>query len=92
MYRITTTIFLSALLFAAVPENVQARDLGRHGAVYPVAEPDALAEMRKKAAGVDWQKILNREKMTRKVRDYRPKDLARLPSARRERAFLTDMS
>ena len=93
MCRITTTIAslsLAAVLAASLP--VWAVDLGNFGAMYPIAEPDALAEMKAKAARVDWKKYLDREKLTRKVREYRPKDLERLPAAGRDRAFLADMT
>ena len=93
MCRITTTIAslsLAAVLAASLP--VWALDLGTFGAMYPIAEPDALAEMKAKAARVDWKKYLDREKLTRKVREYRPKDLERLPAAGRDWAFLADMT
>ena len=92
MCRITSTIFLSLTALFLVSAPVSGRDLGRYGAVYPIVEPDALAEMKKKAARVDWGKYLDREKMARKIREYKPKELAKLPAARRERAFLADMS
>ena len=92
MCRITSTIFLSLTALFLVSAPVSGRDLGRYGAVYPIVEPDALAEMKRKAARVDWGKYLNREKMARKIREYKPKELAKLPAARRERAFLADMS
>ena len=93
MCRITTTIAslsLAAVLAASLP--VWAVDLGTFGAMYPIAEPDALAEMKAKAARVDWKKYLDREKLTRRVREYRPKDLERLPAAGRDRTFLADMT
>lgn len=69
-----------------------AKDLGTFGAVYPIAEPDSLSELKEKAAKVDWKRHLDREKLTRKVRSFMPKDLKRLPAARRDRAFLSDLS
>lgn len=60
--------------------------------VYPIAEPDSLAEIREKAAKVEWKKVFDKEKLTRKVRNFRPKELKRLPAARRDRAFLSDLS
>ena len=92
MSRITITTFLSFLALIMLSDQVPARDLGRYGSVYPIAEPDALLEMRKKAAGVDWKKHLNRERMTRKIRAYKPKGLVKLPRAGQQRTFLTDVS
>jgi conjugal transfer pilus assembly protein TraW len=71
---------------------VPAKDLGRFGAVYPIAEPDALEEIRAKAARVDWKKVFNREKMARKIREYKPHDLVKLPAAGHARTFLADLS
>lgn len=62
------------------------------GAVYPIAEPDALEEIRARAAAVDWKKIFNRERMSRRVREYRPDNLVKLPAAGKQRIFLTDMT
>lgn len=87
----TTTLFISAAaLFLAM--QAQAKDLGTFGAVYPIAEPDALTELKAKAAKVDWKRHLDRERLSRKVRNYRPPDLKRLPAAARDRAFLSDLS
>lgn len=89
----TTSLLVSVLvLLSALSSTVQARDLGRVGAVYPIAEPDSLAEIREKAAKVDWKKVFDKEKLTRKVRNFKPKDLKRLPAARRDRAFLSDLT
>lgn len=89
----TTSLLVSVLvLLSALSSTVQARDLGRVGAVYPIAEPDSLAEIREKAAKVDWKKVFDKEKLTRKVRNFKPKDLKRLPAARRDRTFLSDLS
>jgi len=91
MFRTTTTILAISL---AVLTTVQAgaKDLGTYGAVYPIAEPDALYELKAKAAKVDWRKLFNRDRMTGKIRGYRPKDLLKLPVARHDRAFLVDMT
>ena len=92
MYRITITIFLSLFALLLVSAPVPAQDLGRYGVVYPIVEPDALAEMKAKAARVNWGKYLNKDKMTRKIRGYKPKDLVKLPAAGHPRTFLTDMT
>jgi len=89
----TTTLLISILVLSLVPSShAQAKDLGTYGATYPIAEPDSLTELNEKAAKVDWKRHLNPEKLTRKVRNFRPKDLKRLPAARRDRAFLSDLS
>jgi len=87
----TTRLFISAAaLLLATP--CPAKDLGTFGAVYPIAEPDSLTELRAKAAKVDWKRYLDREKLSRKVRNFKPSDLKRLPAAAGDRAFLSDLS
>jgi len=88
----TTTTLLAISLIALITIPVGAKDLGTFGAVYPIAEPDALYELKVKAAKVDWGKLFNRDKMTRRIRGYRPKDLLKLPAASHDRTFLVGMS
>ncbi len=93
MPRTITTILaisLAALVKFSVPAG--GKDLGTYGAVYPIAEPDALHELKAKAAKVDWAKMYSRDRMAGKIREYRPKDLRKLPVARHDRAFLVDMT
>jgi conjugal transfer pilus assembly protein TraW len=93
MFRITTTIRASSLIVPLMLcQPAAAKDLGTFGAVYPVREPDALMEMKAKAAKADWGKYLDREKLSGKIREYRPKDLVSLPAARHDRVFLADMT
>ncbi len=91
MFRTTTTI-LAISLAALMAVQAGAKELGTYGAVYPIAEPDALKELKAKAARVDWSKMFSRDRMTGKIRGYRPKDLRKLPVARHDRTFLVDMS
>ncbi len=89
----TSTTGLSISLIAVLLATAaQARDLGTTGHVYPVAEPDSLRELKTRAAAVDWQKVFDREKLSRRVRNFRPKDLKRLPAAKKDRSFLADLS
>ncbi|MRR34080.1 hypothetical protein EG829_05165 [bacterium] len=89
----TTTLLISILVLSLLPSShAQAKDLGNYGATYPIAEPDSLTELKEKAAQVDWKRHLNPEKLTRKVRNFRPSDLKRLPAARRDWVFLSDLS
>ena len=92
MSRTTLTTLSSLLSLLLISLPVPARELGRFGAVYPIVEPDALEEIRAKAARVDWKKVFNKEKMTRGIREYQPRDLVKLPAARHARTFLADMS
>ncbi len=87
------TICLLVLL-PPFPGSVSAavHDLGAYGATYPIAERDALSEIRERAGSIDWNRYFNREKMEKAAREYRPPDLARLPRAVENRTFTVDMT
>ncbi|NVN92096.1 MAG: hypothetical protein HXX11_16050 [Desulfuromonadales bacterium] len=92
MCKTTLTTFSSLLFLLLISVSIQAKELGRLGAVYPISEPDALEEIRARAAAVDWKKVFNRERMSRRVREYRPDNLVKLPAAEHSRTFLADMT
>jgi len=79
-----------ALLLAG--QTASGKDLGTVGTVYPIAEPDALKELKSRAARVDWNKVFDREKVRRKVTNFKPRDLKKLPAAHRDRSFLADLT
>ncbi|OPY70751.1 MAG: hypothetical protein A4E57_00368 [Syntrophorhabdaceae bacterium PtaU1.Bin034] len=88
---VTALIVLWCLIF---PVEGSAKDLGVFGAVYDIAEKDALKEIEEKAREVDISRIINRGYLARRIRNYTPGDLkdAKLPPARKERTFLVDMT
>jgi len=69
-----------------------ARHLGTVGNVYPVVEPDALAEIREAAARVDWEKAIDRQQKLTMIKKFRPSDLHSLPVAKTDKSFLVDMT
>ena len=56
-------------------------DVGTFGALYPIAEPDLLDELRSRAASTDWKKYLNPDRMEESVKKFRPEGTAVLPKA-----------
>jgi len=84
---ISITIFLILCSEAAF-----ARHLDRVGNVYPVMEPDALAEIREAAARVDWDKGIDRRKKMTMIKKFRPAALHPLPIAKADKSFLVDMT
>lgn len=88
--RIFLIILLSFLLFS--PEPVSGKNLGTVGAVYPVAERDALLEIQERVREVDWGKIFDREKYIEKVRAFKPKDLTALKEAEEDSVYLVDLT
>ncbi|MGD0235586.1 MAG: hypothetical protein ABSC55_13755 [Syntrophorhabdales bacterium] len=72
-----------------------AKDLGVFGAVYGIAEKDALTEIEEKAARADLKRMVNKDELTKKLKHYTPEDLKAvkdLPAAKKERTFLVDMT
>jgi len=66
--------------------------LGTVGKVYPVVEPDALAEIREAALRVDWEKVIDRKKKLAMIKKFKPSDLHPLPVAKADKSFLVDMT
>jgi len=82
---------LTCLLAATSP----AKDLGVFGAVYAIAEKDALMEIEEKAARADLKRMVDKHELTKKLKHYTPEDLKAvkdLPTAKKERTFLVDMT
>lgn len=81
-------ILLIFILYSFLSGYAHAKVLGTVGKVYPIAEPDALAEIEERAKMINWKSILDKEK----PEDFRPSRLVRLPRSRHERSFLVDMT
>ena len=73
-----------------MPASVEASIVvvGRAGAVYPIAEKDALSELMQRVRQVDWKRQFS--DIRQSVRAFQPQDLARLPRARHDRTFMVD--
>ncbi len=69
---------------------VQARDLGTYGAVYPIAEKDALSEIEARAKEVNWKKALDPKKAEKKIKEHRPPGLIKLPPSLKDGSFSVD--
>ena len=87
------TIIITAISFCIFcTEACSAKHLGTVGHVYPVVEPDALAEIKDAAARVDWEKVIDRQKKLEMIKHFRPGDLHPLPVAMADKSFLVNMS
>lgn len=88
-------VFLSFLLICIIVRyssgQVAAPDTLVVGQTYEIAEPDALAEMKQRAASINWEKLL-KEKGMEAFENYQPKNLRTLPKAARNSTRLVDMS
>jgi conjugal transfer pilus assembly protein TraW len=85
-------IMLSALFLLSGNAAAAVHDLGTFGMTYPIAEKDAIEEIKEKADKTDWSKHFNKEKIEKAVKEYRPENIARLPRAAEDRTFQVDMS
>ena len=90
--RFLTILVIAIFICISGVDASFARHLGTVGNVYPVVEPDALAEIRAAAARVDWEKAIDRQKKLEMIKKFRPADLHPLPSAKADRSFLVDMT
>ena len=86
---ITKSTIFFCLFFAGIAD---AKHLGTIGRVYPVAERDALSEIREAASRVDSSKSMSQEMIRTKVHDFRPNTLHPLPSAKADKVLQVDMT
>lgn len=88
------SITLGVLVAASVSfaSSANAKHMGTVGATYQISEPDALKEMQNKVASVDWGKIVNKDIVTKKVKEFKPQDLKNLPTAKADRKFIVDLT
>ena len=83
-------IFIIILLASSLPHAALAKDLGKYGATYAIIEEDAIAHMKKAIADYDWEKF--KKKQIEKIKNFKPKDLVDLPSAKEDKVFKVDMT
>ena len=87
----TIAIFVclaTGCLMSASPLEASITVVGRAGAIYPIAEQDALNELMQKVKRVDWKRQFS--EIEQSVQAFRPPDLARLPRAKHDRTFMVD--
>lgn len=78
-------------VFSLCPADpARAKYLGSTGRTYEIVEPDFLMEIEKKAAQVDWNKAMDRDRMKEKVKNFHPHNLKNLPKATANRTFYVD--
>jgi conjugal transfer pilus assembly protein TraW len=80
-------LILGLLVASPVYANSNAKNLGNVGTVYQIVEPDLAEEVKAK---VDTEKLA--KFMAEQRKNYQPKDIHALPTARADRTFLVDMT
>ncbi len=84
------TVLVTGWMILSALSDVYGMDLGVVGKVYPVVEPDALAELQRRAEKINLETVLATKDNAFSA--YRPKDLHTLPTARVPRAFNVDLT
>ena len=90
MRHISCLIILLALVPVASPCFGSIHNLGTFGQTYPIAEQDALQEIKERVARLDPKKLLNRKMMKKALQNYQP-DMPFLPRAHKDATRLVDM-
>ena len=90
-YRVAL-LYFALTVFASTDGMAAIRTLGIFSNTYPIAEKNAIEEMKKKAAQTDWSKHLDKEKQAKAVKNFRPQGLRSLPRVTDPETFLVDMT
>ncbi|MDQ5988243.1 MAG: hypothetical protein CSYNP_04001 [Syntrophus sp. SKADARSKE-3] len=88
--RIITITMFATMMISSV--SMHAKDLGKHGATYPIVERDLTEELKERAAKVDLSKQFDMKKMKKKVTEFRPENMKSVPTANKDRTFQVDMT
>lgn len=86
------SLAICAIASAGAPSAGSAGNPGTVGAVYPIAEPDALSEIEERARRIDWEKVIGRKIVEKKVFSYRPAGLIPLARAKKGRKYTVDLT
>jgi conjugal transfer pilus assembly protein TraW len=85
-----TKIYIFLLLPMVLPHSLLAHETC--GRTYSIAEKDAITEMKQAASRVNWKKIMTGKTNEDKIRNYKPKNLEKLPQTKQRNQFYTDMT
>ena len=81
-------VFIFILIFGLLPVSLASgKNLGAIGRTYPIEEPDLVEEI---TAAIDYEKLAR--VMAEQRRNYQAKDIHALPTVKRDRKFLVDMT
>ena len=79
------------LFFVTLPAQAAVQNLGTFGRTYPIAERDAIQEIKDRAAAVDWNQVFSPEKTEKAIKGYKPETIS-LPGVFENRKRLVDIS
>jgi conjugal transfer pilus assembly protein TraW len=89
--KFMTVLSGCAILLAYSSGYAAIHNLGTFGQTYPIAEKDAVQELKDKASVVDWNKTFNPETTHKAIKNYKP-EILDLPLARENKTRLVDLS
>ena len=92
MRTIVIICILAVTFGLAATASGSIKSLGVVGKTYSIAETDALQEIQSRAASIDWQKAIQSTKNLEKLKNFKPKNIPKLPRAIHDRTFLVDMT
>jgi conjugal transfer pilus assembly protein TraW len=82
---------LGVIILASSSGYAAIHHLGTFGQTYPIAEKDAVQELKDKASAVDWNQVFNPETTHKAIKNYKPETLD-LPLAVDNKTRLVDLS
>lgn len=83
---------LSVVIVICLVSSVNAKNVGLVGQTYEIAEQDALKEIQQHVAEADWKSILNKQKLKKMAKNYRPHDLRSVKRATSDAVFTVDLT
>ena len=92
MMKISFKVIFIIVLVLSTGHAASAEVLGTFGATYGIAEKDALADIKDHAKKVNWDTVVDKKAMTRRIKKYKPSGLPMLPVTKENRSFLRDMT
>ena len=90
--NIIMLVVVMSIVLVMQSASAAVHNLGVLGTTYSIVERDALEEIQERAKAVNWEKAFNRKKAKEKIKNYKPRNLSRLPRALEDKTFLVDMT
>ena len=92
MFNKPSVILISLLTISlSAQANAAIHNLGVFGREYPIAERDAIQELKDRAAAVDWGQVFTPEKTEKAIKGYKPETIS-LPTVQESQKRLVDIS
>ena len=90
-HKLLATLYCGLIVLLTSPVSAAIYNLGAYGQTHPIAERDAIEELKDRAARVDWNKVFNPEKVGKTIKNYKP-DTLDMPNVLENRKRQVDIS